>query len=254
MTLGLPCQDDDFNIGVPQGKFTLNSGKGNNSIFAELIKVITLWSAVEALIKQPEASSAVLLAGIQDLDERIQSSWADVPAELHLNASSVSSVPMERLAGRLTVQLMYHQCLCALHASIVPLFSWGRSDGRYLYARQVSAQTALEHANSMSSLLAAASNLTWEANKLPGFIGYAAYCACAIQMPFLWCLNPDVRQCTVQNVMTNLRALYAIGEHWQNVFILVRYCEAIPGSLLIGLRRVDMYIAFIKLTSVGHFH
>src|SRR5262245_17669828 len=51
LTLRLPCQDDDFDVGLPQGKFTLTSGKGNDSIFAELVKVITLWSAIESLIK-----------------------------------------------------------------------------------------------------------------------------------------------------------------------------------------------------------
>lgn len=227
LTLRLPCQDDDFDLGAPQGKFTITSTRGNNSILGELVKVIELWSAVESLIRQPESSSSGLIAGIQALDERVQSSLANMPTELQLDASSISSVSMDRLKGKLSVQLMYHQCLCALHSSIVPLFSWSRSDGRYLYARQVSAQTAFEHANTMSSLLAAALSLDLQANRLPSFIGYAAYCACAIQMPFLWCQNPEVKQRTIQNVMTNLRTIHAIGEHWQNILILVRLLQSI---------------------------
>lgn len=201
MNLGLPCRDDEFDVGIPQGRFTLKSGKGNGSIYAELVRVISLWSAVESLVKQPESNLSVQIADIQALDGRIHSSWANVPTELQLDITNISSVSPDHLPGQLLVQIMYHQCLCALHSSIVPLFSWSASDDTYLYARQVSGQTALNYANSISSLLEAALDLHCHASRFAAFIGYAAYCACAIQMPFLWCQNQTIKQRAVRNVL-----------------------------------------------------
>jgi hypothetical protein len=30
--------------------------------------------------------------------------------------------------------------------------------------------------------------------RMPSFIGYVAYCACAIQVSFLWCSKPEIKQ------------------------------------------------------------
>lgn len=223
LNLPLPCRDDDFETGLPfaPSTFTLKSEQAEESTYAELIKVIALWSAVESLIKQPEPNLSQRIADIQNLDARIEASWARVPSTIRVDANTMSTAAMDHLPVKLLVQVMYHQCICALHSSIVPLFSWSKSDDTHLYARQVSGQIALDGASTLSSLLEAALSLNWDASRLPAFIGYAAYCACAIQLPFLWCHNQNIKQRTVRNVLTNLRTMHVIGAHWKNIHILV---------------------------------
>ena len=113
--------------------------------------------------------------------------------------------------------------LCALHSSIVPLFSWSTSDAPQ-YSRQLSAQTAFEHANAISSKLAA---ITFEYSKLPSFVGYAAYCASAVQIPFLWCLRQDVKEQIQAYLRTNQTIIQAIGAHWKLIGLLVRYLSVL---------------------------
>ncbi|KAI7978703.1 hypothetical protein EIK77_010609 [Talaromyces pinophilus] len=55
---------------------------------------------------------------------------------------------------------------------------------------------------------------------MPSFLGYAAYCACAIQMPFLWCTRPEVKQQAHVNVVTNLNVILIIGKIWKFVQLL----------------------------------
>lgn len=99
----------------------------------------------------------------------------------------MAAVPVQDLPKLLLLQVIYNQCLCSLHSSIVPLFSWSHCEGVFAHEQQLSAQTAFEHANSVSKLQHAPLELDWNARRMPSFVGYAAYSACAIQAPFLWC-------------------------------------------------------------------
>jgi hypothetical protein len=121
----------------------------------------------------------------------------------------------------LLVHIIYHSCLCALQSSIVPLFSCSTSDGASPYARQLSAQSALQHANAISSLLGAAREVQLDPARMPSFIGYAAYCACAVQIPFLWCSKPEIKQRAHANLLTNLSGIQGIGKHWKFIELLV---------------------------------
>lgn len=167
------------------------------------------------------------LPRIQALDERISQWRLQLPESFSLTPQTVSFVPPTILPRLLLIHIVYHQCLCALHASLVPMFSWSAYSTDYAKARQFSAQTAWEHANCVSSLLAAVLNLSsatatsWDPRRIPSFVGYAAYCASAIQMPFMWCLNPSVKDLARQNVVTNLRTMQCLGEHWKLVALLV---------------------------------
>lgn len=179
-------------------------------------------SSVVSSIKEPGTNIQCRLTAIQIIDARIQTYWSNLPDELRLNGrTSLSKVDVDALQGILLLNIVYHQCLCALHSSIVPLFSWSKSDWDATYALHLSAQIALDHANSISSLFRATLELPWDFNKMPSFLGYAAYCACAIQMPFLWCTRPEVKQQAHMNVVTNLNVILIIGKIWKFVQLLV---------------------------------
>lgn len=122
----------------------------------------------------------------------------------------------------LLLRVMYHQSVCILHSSIVPLFSYRSDTEHLLYARQVSAQLAFEHAQIISRLLKAVPRYSINPNQIPSFVSYAAYTACAVQIPFFWCLNPDVQARVRSNVLANLCVIQQMGKHWKYIGLLVR--------------------------------
>jgi hypothetical protein len=138
--------------------------------------------AVYQLVKQLETNWVLRLVSIQALDGRINEWWSKLHQSFQI---APAEMPSNIIPSLLLVHIIYHSCLCALHTSIVPLFSWSISDGASPYARQLSAQSALQHANAISSLLGAAREVQLDPARMLSFIGYAAYCACAVQIPFL---------------------------------------------------------------------
>lgn len=256
LNMQLPCCEHDFELDKPQGGVSLKSGQSTQSIYAELVRVMALWSAVVALIKQPESGLVSRLGEIQLLDGRIQEAYSKLTGPFHLTPDSMSSIPPDDLPRLLLLHVMYQQCWCSLHSSIVPLFSWSVFDDNYSYAQQLSAQTALEHANTVSSLLETALSLDWDVRRMPSFIGYAAYSACAIQTPFLWCLHPDVKQRAVRSVLANLKTLQILGDLWKFLKVLVRrlILWGYTATLPLTTSRGDMLAICTKCMPVDRFH
>jgi hypothetical protein len=58
-------------------------------------------------------------------------------------------------------------------------------------------------------------------SRFPGLIAYAAYAACAIQVPFLRCLDPIIKQLAHAHILTNLNVLQVAGLHWKFIELLV---------------------------------
>lgn len=223
LNTSLPCSESEFQLGNPRSRITLKTPESTQSIYAELVRAMALWSSVVVLIKQTGLSLASRLAEIQILDGRVHEAWSKLDSSFDLDCAMLAAVPSHELPKLLLLHVLYHQCLCSLHSSIVPLFSWSPSEGVFSYAQQLSAQTAFEHANSVSRLLHAALELDWDCRRMPSFIGYAAYSACAIQTPFLWCSQPNVKQRAVSNALANLKTLQILGKHWAFLDVLVRF-------------------------------
>lgn len=222
LNIRLPCSESEFQLGTSHSSITLNDAESTQSIYAELIRAMTLWSSVVLLIKQTRLSLASRLAEMQTLDGRIHEAWSKLNPFFHLDCARMAAVPSHELPKVLLLHCIYHQCLCSLHSSIVPLFSWSPCEGVFAYAQQLSAQTAFEHAKSVSALLHAALELDFDCRKMPSFIGYAAYSSCAILTPFLWCSKPDVRHRAVSSILANLKTLQILGKHWAFLEVLVR--------------------------------
>ncbi len=60
------------------------------------------------------------------------------------------------------------------------------------------------------------------ASEAPGFVGYAAYCSSAIQLPFLWCRRPDLGTSARANIKINSEIMGTVGRYWKLVAGLVR--------------------------------
>lgn len=129
--------------------------------------------------------------------------------------------PHDEIPRVMLINMVYHQALCALHASIVPLFCWGEGDETWLSARLLSAQVAYEHAGAASQLLGAVLSNYDRVRAMPSFVAYAAYCGCAIQIPFMWSPNPAVKEKAHTNVKTNMEMIRIAAEDWKFSALLV---------------------------------
>lgn len=177
-------------------------------------------SSVVSLIKSDSSFNAKL-TDIHALDEKISDWWQKVQPALKLNSSNIAAVPHDALPKILLANLVYHQSMCALHASIVPLFCWGPGDESWTTARQLSAQLAFDHACRVSELIDGILSTYPRLSAMPSFVAYAAYCGCAIQIPFMWCLNPKIRERANANVKANVRMIHTMADYWKFAALLV---------------------------------
>lgn len=176
--------------------------------------------SVVMLLRSSETPLAARISAILSLDERLQQWWRRVDSGLKLSPDGLASVPRGEMIRVLHINTLYHQSLSALHASIVPLFSCSPGDG-WLTMRRVSAQVAFEHADKMSALITALLEMTPSTSIVPMFMGYAAYCGCAIQIPFMWSSNPTVKARAVSNVNANSKLLQLMTVDWTFASVLV---------------------------------
>lgn len=158
---------------------------------------------------------------IHALDEQLSEWWRKLPPALRLTSSNMVNTPNDLLPKILLLNVVYHQSRCALHASIVPLFCWGQGDETWSTARQTWAQVAYDHACAISELLDAVLLTFNRLSAMPSFIAYAAYCGCAIQIPFMWSSNQTVRERTTANVRTNVQMISTIAAYWKFAALLV---------------------------------
>lgn len=175
---------------------------------------------MNALIKTTESNN-IRVAAIHALDDQISAWWTSLPSCFHLTPSNMTEIPQHILPNLLHLYIIYHQCLCALHSSIVPLFCWSIGDDSRCSARQLSAQIAFENACTASALLDSFLSTFPKPVALPSFAAYAAYCGCAIQIPFMWCSNLIVRERTRANVRANIRMIHTLAPYWKFCSLLV---------------------------------
>jgi hypothetical protein len=178
---------------------------------------------VTSCIRTTEGSIGSKLPPMYALHERLSEWWRGLPAELCLTPDNIPRVEKCELSNLLLINVVYHQSLCTLHASIVPLFCWGeavKEEDGWLVARQLSAQVAYEHAYATSDLLKAVMAING-LSVAPSFTCYAAYCGCAIQIPFMWSSNISVRERASTNVRANMEIIKHMSPYWKYAALLV---------------------------------
>jgi hypothetical protein len=177
-----------------------------------------------ACVTAVEPSLATKLPAIYSLHESLSSWWQALPAHMRLTPNNVAGRPKQWLPNILLTNVVYHQCMCALHASIVPIFCWGRAavSDDWSIARQLSAQIAYEHACNNSELLDAVLTTFDKLSAMPSFICYGAYAGCAIQIPFMWSSNRSIREKAYRNVRANMKMIEVMSRQWRFAALLVR--------------------------------
>lgn len=179
-------------------------------------------SSVLAFIKTSDSSLSKRLPEIYALHEKLSAWRRALAPDMYMTPSVVAGASKDMLHKILLISIVYHQSICVLHASIVPIFCWGEGDDTWGLARQVSAQLAYEHACTITDLFSTVlsapnSNLS----AMPNFVAYAAYCGCAIQIPFAWSANESVKEKALANVKTNMKILDTMALYWRFAALLV---------------------------------
>ncbi|KAK6371287.1 hypothetical protein LTS17_009018 [Exophiala oligosperma] len=213
--LPLPWPSKDFKSGITDtAPAFLNSKTSNGGVYMEVIRALTLWNFVLAFFKTPDELKTRVPA-IHALDEELSIWWLQLPPEFRLTPSNLMDTPYDEIPRVMLINMVYHQALCALHASIVPLFCWGDGDETWLSARLLSAQIAYEHACAASELIRAVLSDYDRVCAMPSFVAYAAYCGCAIQIPFMWSPNSVVKDRAHINVKANMEMIRLAAEDWK---------------------------------------
>ncbi|KAF4339116.1 hypothetical protein FBEOM_6934 [Fusarium beomiforme] len=225
--LPLPWPEEEFAVGISTSSVaTISNGVNSGSIFAELIRSLTLWASVVSVVRS-EGDLNSRLQEIFRVENNISAWWQSVPNIFKLDSSNISTMPRKDLPKMILTNLVYHQSLCALHSSIVPLFCWSNGDKTYSSARQLSAQVAFEHAGAISNLVAAVLATGAPLSSMPIFVAYAAYSSCAIQIPFLWCSNPPIRERAQANIDSNVKIIQGMSGYWKLASLLQLYIRCL---------------------------
>ncbi len=179
--------------------------------------------SVHSLTKCRDMEASERVAGIHQLDEKISKWWQQVTPDFKLTPSKVAEIgnKTQFFSQVLLLNAVYYQSLGALHASIVPLFSWSAPDNSWLVARQCSAQVAFEQACSFSELIKAVISNNIRPSSIPSFVAYAAYVGCAILMPFMWCSNSIVQSRVHANVKADIEMIKTVAVYWKFAALLV---------------------------------
>ncbi|KAF4963112.1 hypothetical protein FSARC_8825 [Fusarium sarcochroum] len=147
--LPLPWPEDSFAAEFSRSPVATIKNKSNGGIFADLIRGLTLWCSVVSVVRSTETDFNSRLQTIFRVENEISTWWSNVSDKFKVDASEVAIIAMvepKELPKILLTNIVYQQSLCALHASIVPLFCWSKGDKIQSSARQLSAQVAFEHA------------------------------------------------------------------------------------------------------------
>ncbi|KAJ9609082.1 hypothetical protein H2200_006853 [Cladophialophora chaetospira] len=251
-TLTLPWHEQDFERSTPtQPRLSLSSGKSNGGLYCEVIRAMTHWAYVNALLKSPKSPIREMIHAIHVLDHSVSDWWSTVPQTFQLTRQNIPQTETHLIPNILLINAVYHQCLCALHSSVVPLFSWSADENDWLSARLLSAQIAFEHACAISAVFEAVLEHHPQLAALPSFVGYAAYGSCAVQIPFLWCSEPLVSARAHTHVQTNLRIIQSIARYWKFSRlseIYVRYLYKMHAKDPVQLENEPKYLDASKLT------
>jgi hypothetical protein len=224
----LPCQEEDYAQGrVSSPRVRIKDDVRTPSIFAEIVRITNLWSSVYRLISDIEQEPVARLSALSSMDAELRQWRAYLPHHFSAALLDDANLNDHRLrVSALILHVIYHQSMCALHASVVPLISLGaaRHFIPYTHAQRLSAQVAYENACEVSSLVSkAVSRHPDDAYQWSGFVGYALYCSCACQLPFLWSVESSTSGSASRNIKANLETMAKIGLNWRYVLNLVSH-------------------------------
>jgi hypothetical protein len=170
------------------------------------------------------------VATVYALDEELGDWWQNLQPVWKMSALNVDQVSITDFSKVLLINVAYHQCLFALHAAVMPLFSSDNTaTSNWNTARQLSAQIAFEHASATSELIAAVLSISINLSTITHFVAWSGYSACAILLAFLRSSDDDVQHRALLHVQANARLIAELAKFWRFAQLLV--CMTSPSRL-----------------------
>jgi hypothetical protein len=213
----LPWPEEDFAAGRGQP----SRGDHERGIYAEMIRVLTLWADVNSFVRSLKDTVRENVATVYALDEELRDWWQSLKPAWKLAALNLNNIPEGLFAKVLLINVAYHQCLFALHAAVVPLFSVDSGSVNWNTARQLSAQIAFEHASSTSELISMTLTTSTRISAIPHFVAWSGYSACAILLTFVRSSDEKVKRRAMAQVQANGRLISEIAKYWRFARLLV---------------------------------
>jgi hypothetical protein len=137
-----------------------------------------------------------------------------------------SNLDQTSIAGSSKVVLInvaYHQCLFALHATVVSLFSSDTGTINWSTARQFSAQIVFEHASATSDLITAVLSTSVDISTITHFVAWSSYSTCVILLTFSRSSNDNVKRRAMSHVQANARLIAKLAKFWRFAKLLVSF-------------------------------
>lgn len=156
----------------------------------ELIKLIGLWWEVQRFSKVPSEETlhdaSRKIAGLLELDRRMAKVYDSFHPHLQfVNATTFTSPKIDKYR-LLTLHLLYRASNCALHSSIVPLFSNSTTNPHVSKkVVRLSAEESVKHAALILDMATAFMSSRPDISRLPSIVGFAMFVASTIQFKSL---------------------------------------------------------------------
>ncbi|KAL5315282.1 hypothetical protein ACEPPN_016149 [Leptodophora sp. 'Broadleaf-Isolate-01'] len=200
VSLPLPSDEESFSSGTPISSECFDddgqimslhpfASKPPPSTMGELVKLFNLWWEIQHFVKHKGSNPADpsgRIATLFELDRRLGIVFENFHPDLrYQQADSLTSAKLDpyRL---FSIHCLYRLCACALHTSIVPLFS--ESPSTPLVSKKlvrISAEESVKHASLMLDMASVLLTTRPDISRLPSIIGYAMFVACTVHFKSL---------------------------------------------------------------------
>ncbi|PVH73068.1 hypothetical protein DL98DRAFT_608552 [Cadophora sp. DSE1049] len=229
ISLPLPSDEKTFSLGTPISSecfddngeiMSLHSptSKPPLSTMGELVKLFNLWWEIQHFVKHKgynPADSSGRIATLFELDRRLGIVFENFHPDLQYQQADSLTSPKRDPYRLFSIHSLYRLCACALHTSIVPLFS--ESPSTPLVSKKlvrISAEESVKHASLILDMASVFLTTRPDISRLPSITGYAMFVACTVHFKSL------VAQRRLQKYGTNrFKGAVCILEHLKEYWV-----------------------------------
>ncbi|KAH7323447.1 hypothetical protein BKA65DRAFT_510823 [Rhexocercosporidium sp. MPI-PUGE-AT-0058] len=201
VSLPLPSDEETFSSGTPISSECFDddgeimslhhplTSKSPPSTMGELVKLYNLWWEIQHFVKHKRsivADSSSRIATLFELDQRLGIVFDNLHPDLRYQQADSFTSPKLDPYRIFSIHSLYRLCACALHTSIVPLFS--QSPSTPLVSKKlvrISAEESVRHASLMLDMASVFLTTRPDISRLPSIMGYAMFVACTVQFKSL---------------------------------------------------------------------
>jgi hypothetical protein len=148
---------------------------------------------------------------LQALETKSRTWYSQLPDYLRYSSESLLwHSRLDTAPAFVFVHVLYNSSLALLHYSLVLTYA-PLCAGSATGSLSLLMTFAVNHANTISEIIADLLKPTWHVSKCDGFWAYAAYIATSIQFSYLWSRSPEIAAAAKINIGRNLTFLKEVA-------------------------------------------